>query len=209
MKNFYIQISLILVILVFQGCKTSKGTENSIVRQAIILQSEVIHDPLFYKILMELESEGTVDWQPSAFSRVEKDLNQRSNNTKWILDKYMGEGGYNENTVLLWRKWNPWSSTTAVTNTCGKTTKLNKWKLDRDKYSIVNTLIHERAHSFCLIHPELQTRDANKCDISYLAGDLSEILALKQNGINSRKMDKPLCPALVEKIKDYNLIELQ
>jgi hypothetical protein len=71
---------------------------------------------------------------------------------------------------------------------------------------LLNTLIHERVHSFCQIHISEQTRNANQCDASYIAGDLAEALILHKMGLTEREMDKPICPALLKKMIEYQLI---
>lgn len=210
MKYFKHLFTIILFSsIALSGCISTKGIKNEKVQSAIYLQSEVINDPLFSKLLIELENEDKIDWQKGSTSQLKENLEDYQNRAYWLLDMFKKRGGYDSSSVSIWRKWNPWSSTTAVTNTCGNSTKLNKWKLKRDKFSIVNTLIHERVHSFCLTHPNEQTRELNKCDISYIAGDLAEILLLKKNGIKKRIMDKPICQALVEKVESYDLIELE
>jgi hypothetical protein len=207
MKNlyFYLLISALLV-----SCGTTKGVKNQTVKEAIDLQTDVVNDPLFNKILKELESEKAIEWNEGRTNFVKEKLSDYISNVDWLIEKYNTEGAYPSNSVFLWRKWNPFSSTTAVTTQCVETTKLNKWKLNRDKYSILNTLIHERVHSFCLVHPSgQQTRQANMCDASYVAGDLAEILILYRKGIKERTMDKPICPKLIDKVKQYNLIEIK
>lgn len=208
MKYFYLLV-VILSSICLASCVSTKGIKNEKVKSAIYLQQEIIDDSLFSKILVELEKEGSIDWQEGSTSKVKENFNDYQNRAYWVLEMFQSKGSYDSSSVYLWRKWNPWSATTAVTNPCGNSTKLNKWNLKRDKYSIANTLIHERLHSFCLVHPDEQTREKNKCDISYIAGDLAEVLILKKNGIERRELNKPICPALAEKIERYNLIELE
>jgi hypothetical protein len=206
MKNLY----LILIAILLFSCVTTKGVKNQTVKEAIELQSDGVNDPLFNKILKELESDGAIDWNEGRTNFVNENLSDYKSNIDWLIEKYKNEGAYSSDSVFLWRKWNPFSSTTAVTSQCVETTKLNKWKLKRDKYSILNTLIHERVHSFCLVHPVgEQTRQGNMCDASYVAGDLAEVLILFRNNIKTRIMDKPICPKLIEKIEKYKLIEIK
>ncbi|QTD38108.1 hypothetical protein JL193_02035 [Polaribacter batillariae] len=209
MRNTF-AILLLLLSLTLYNCSVTKGIENKTVKNAISLQEDVINNPFFKKILLELEVTNDIDWSEGRTSFIKEDLNDYQSNTHWLIDKYETKGGYDKNAVFLWRKFNPWSSTTAVTTKCVEKTKLNKWKLKRDKYSILNTLIHERVHSFCQVHPNgKQTRVANVCDASYVAGDLAEILILNKMGVKERKMNKPICPALKKKIDEYNLIMIK
>lgn len=207
MKNLYYYLPIFVFLF---SCGTTKGLKNQTVKEAIELQSDIVNDPLFNKILKELESENAIDWNDGRTNFVIENLSDYNSNIDWLIEKYRTKGAYPSNSVFLWRKWNPFSSTTAVTSQCVETTKLNKWNLNRDKYSILNTLIHERVHSFCLVHPPgKQTRQANMCDASYIAGDLAEILILYRKNIKERTMDKPICPKLIEKVKEYNLINIK
>ncbi|MFC7443696.1 hypothetical protein C7H62_0237 [Mesoflavibacter sp. HG96] len=200
----------IIISGLFFGCSVTKGIKNETVKKAINLQDEVIKNPLFKKIILELEATNDIDWSEGRTNFIKEDIAEYKSYTHWLIEKYESKGVYDENSVFLWRKFNPFSSTTAVTTQCVETTKLNKWKLKRDEYSILNTLIHERVHSFCQVHPNgKQTRDANVCDASYVAGDLAEILVLNQMGIKERVMNKPICPALKKKVEEYNLIEIK
>lgn len=207
MKNIF---TILILSLNLYSCSVTKGMENETVKNAIDLQKDVINNPLFKKILLELEASNDIDWSEGRTNFIKENLSDYQSNTHWLIEKYETKGVYDENSVFLWRKFNPWSSTTAVTTQCVEKTKLNKWKLKRDKYSILNTLIHERVHSFCQVHPNgKQTREANVCDASYVAGDLAEVLILKKMGIKEREMNKPICPALKKKIEEYDLITIK
>ena len=201
---------LIVILPFLGGCAVSSEFANiKSVDNAILLQHQVLKDSLFVKILLEIENENGINWDEGRTEDIKEDLTQYQNNTEWLITKFKNDGFYNASSIRLWRKWNPFSSTTAVTKRCVDGTKLNKWKLRRDKYSILNTLIHERTHSFCVKHPDgQQTRNYNQCDIAYISGDLAEILMLRKYGVKRRKMNKPICPSLIEKIEKYKLIEL-
>ncbi|CAL2059276.1 hypothetical protein [Tenacibaculum sp. 190524A05c] len=203
---------LIVVVLLsfsFYNCKVTKGVENPKVKKAINLQKEVIDHPLFKKILLELEQEGAIDWSEGRTSSIQEDLSNYESNTHWLLEQFKKKRGYHKDVVFLWRKFNPFSKTKAATYPCKDSTKLNKWRLKRDKYSILNTLIHERVHSFCHIHPRnKQTKRENLCDAAYIAGDLSEAIISNKMGIKERRMSLPICPALIQKIDDYELVKI-
>lgn len=202
-------ILFVLLCMCVFSCTTTKGYENLKVASAIDLQQTVIDDTLFAQILNELEASKSIDWNNRTNS-INENLSTYKSNTEWLLSQYKIQKVFDRESVLLWRKWNPFSSTTAVTNNCSRKTKLNKWKLkDNDKYSILNTLIHERVHSFCLTHFKNQTRETNQCDASYIAGDLAEIIILYRNGIKERSLDKPICPSLLQVVKKYNLITIE
>lgn len=205
-----VHLLIIFLYLILTGCTVTNGTQNETVNKAINLQQTIINDPLFEKILTELETSGQIDWSEGRTDYIREKLTSYKSNTDWLLSEYKNKGGFNKDSVFLWRKFNPLSSTTAVTSQCIEKTKLNKWNLNRNEYSILNTLIHERVHSFCQVHPKgKQTREANKCDASYVAGDLAEILISHRMGIKEKVMDKPICPALLQKIEEYKLIVIK
>jgi hypothetical protein len=194
------------------SCATHKGSEVPKVKEAISLQNDVIADPLFAKILRELEAAEEIDWQINSTDEIKEDLSKYDSKIDWLLDKYKTEGPFNGNTVLVKRLINPkfWFSTTALTSTCGQNTTLAKGKLrKRDTLKVMNTIFHERVHSFCFLHPVDQTRVTNQCDPSYIAGDLAEIIMSYRQGKKSRVMDKPICPALKKKVEEYNLIVIK
>lgn len=197
---------LLVCIALITGCAATQVTdEYPKVQDAIVLQTEVVNDPLFTEILTELESNGAINWDDNRTGSVKEDLNQYPSNLAWALEQFSTRGPYSQNDVFLWRKWNPWSSTTAVTNACGNSTKLNKWKLDRDKLKIANTLVHERGHSFCLTHPS-QDRTTNQCDFTYISGDLAEAILIHRQNLKTREFDKPMCPALCASLEARGML---
>jgi hypothetical protein len=209
MKNSFL---LIFSISLLTSCATHKGNEIPKVKQAIDFQKTVIEDPLFSKILRELDEDGEIDWQVNSTSKIKEDLTTYNSKIDWLIEKYIKEEPFNGNTVLVKRLINPkyWRSTTALTSTCGKNTTLAKGKLKkRDTLKVMNTIFHERVHSFCFLHPKDQTRETNQCDPSYIAGDLAEIIVSYRQGMKSRIMDKPICQALKKKIEEYNLIVIE
>tara|TARA_R110002126_G_scaffold290980_1_gene449776 strand:- start:5874 stop:6497 length:624 start_codon:yes stop_codon:yes gene_type:complete len=195
----------IMISVLLSSCAVTKGLENDKVKKAMDLQESVVNDPLFAKILRELEASGDIKWPKGGMKYVKEDLSNFSNKTEWLIEKYNKDGVYDNESVFLWRKWNPFSKTVAVTTACVNKTKLNKWKLGKKRtvHSILNTLVHERVHSYCYIHPESQKKEDNECDPSYITGYLAEAILLYRNG--GEKMTKDVCPALKNKIEEYNL----
>lgn len=200
--RFHIGIVVTLIGLV-SGC-TSISFEKPDVSESVALQQEVLANPLFAEILRELEQGNGIEWSRRTGS-VEEDLAMYSSNTEWAISKFETEGSYTVEQVGFWWKWNPGSSTTAATVTCGETTRLNRWRLDRNTLAITNTLIHERNHSFCLTHPDDQTRPTNKCDFSYISGDLAESLLVASHGEANHVMSSPMCPSLCAVLEDRDL----
>jgi len=171
----------------------------------------VLGNPLFAKILRELEAEGHIDWQVGSTKSIQEDISVYPTKIDWLLEKYEQEGAYDGEAILVKRLANPayWMRTVALSAACGETITLAKSKLRRrDTLKVLNTLFHERVHAFCFVHPQDQTRTTNQCDPAYIAGDLAEILVSHHQGKKERWMDKPICPALLQKVKAYRLIEI-
>ena len=125
-----------------------------------------------------------------------------ANPAGWVLGQYASAGLFRRDQV---RAWHPlklmFTSTTAVTTPGVDSTGLNVWLLNRSVDSIMNTLVHERVHSFGFVHREGQTRPANVCDAAYVAGDLAEVL-------NSGKCpDEGVCPALSEELVTRRVVK--
>lgn len=199
-------IKIFLIVFLIQSCAVKKGADFPIIVQSTNMQQAVIDDDLFFKILREMEEEKSIDWSKGRLNSVNvEELAKYGDSISWLIDKYKTMGVYTIDEVFVWKKFNPFSATTAVTNVCGKTTKLNNRKLDRSKYSVLNTLIHERVHSFCTTHPS-QKREGNECDPAYVAGDLAHVLALYRDKQDLSTYKKTLCPGLKSKLIEHNIL---
>jgi hypothetical protein len=204
MKHF---IKLSILVLLSHSCATKKGADFPIIVTSANMQQAVIGNDLFFKILREMEEEKSIDWSKNRLSSVSaEELAGYDNNASWLIDKYQTKGVYSIDEIFVWRKFNPFSPTTAVTSKCINTTKLNQRKLDRTKYSVLNTLIHERVHSFCTGHPS-QKRKGNECDPAYVAGDLAQILTMYRDNQDLSMFKKKLCPGLESKLIAYNILK--
>lgn len=200
MKKNVIGISLACVLVNTSCAVAPTEIQPTKVSEAVTLQYEILKSPLFSEVLRELERENAIDWERRTAS-VADDLSSYPTYTEWALSKFKKEGPYKKEDIGFWRKWNPWSSTTAATVTCGNSMRLNKWQLNRSVLAIANTLIHERNHSFCLTHPDDQTRTTNKCDFSYVSGDLAESILAFSRGDTQHKLKGPMCPALCKALE--------
>ncbi len=202
---------LLVCIALITGCSATQVTdEYPKIQDAIVLQAEVVNDPLFTEVLTELESNGAINWGDNRTTSVHEDLSQYPSNLAWALEQFSILGPYSQNDVFLWRKWNPKSDTIASTLSCTEdkkfnTTKLNKWTLDRDVLKIANTLVHEKGHSFCLTHPS-QDRTTNQCDFTYISGDLAEAILVHRQNLKTREFDEPMCPALCASLEARGML---
>lgn len=193
------------LVIIITGCTTT-GTKNfpSKVSDAVAMQKSALSNPLFKEILRELESKSAIEWDKRTPTNMEE-ISIHSTPTEWLLYKFENDGPYSEEEIRFWWKWNPWSSTTAKTTPNTNTTTLNKWRLDRKTIAIANTLIHERNHSFGLIHPRDQTRSSNKCDFSYISGDLAESILVSMHNLDTYQLSKPMCQALCTSLKNRKM----
>jgi hypothetical protein len=188
------------------SCAASALQESSPIVQAVALQDVVLADPRFAGILSELEEKHAIDWRDRFFTpEIQREAGRFRTNTAWLLGQYAQRRGFSLENVRTWRKWNPLSSTVAITDPLGNSTKLNLWKLSSVPSSIAATLIHERVHSFGAIHPETQTRLGNECDASYVAGDLAQVILVQGGARASEKFDAPMCRALCKAVQDHGL----
>jgi hypothetical protein len=190
------------------ACATPLADEpDNPIAEAVQLQGVVFASPHFAAVLNQLDQRGAIVWTDRFYNpEVREEARSHSSNTAWLLSRYATNGGYHLDQVRTWWKWNPWSSTVAVTIPLQGSTKLNLWQLSRVPTSIANTLVHERVHSFGTIHPETQTRRGNECDASYVAGDLAQAILVQGNQRAREPFDGPMCPALCQALEARHLV---
>ena len=165
-------IFVIILTLVITSCSSIVTLSNPKVLSAIDLQESVINDPLFSQVLIDI-NKNVIFYLSNKCVLEDFDTNKKK--TEWLLDQFKIKKGYSKESVFIWRKFNPFSSTIASTDACSDYTKINIWNLSSNKYSILNTLIHERSHSFGIIHID-QNKSKNRTHISYISGQLAELI---------------------------------
>lgn len=183
-----------LLSLALCACSFS-AEQRSNVTTAIGYQNSVLSDRIFREVLEELDRNGAIEWTDRLDDTAEAQAARFSTRLEWLLAQFTREGGLAQSQISAWRKWNPFSSTTAST-TPHNITRLNLWRLTSDPISLANTLTHERVHFFGVIHPQSQSRSANKCDPAYIAGDLAESILATRSGVEQREVTDDVCPAL-------------
>ena len=196
---------LVALVIVVAGCSAT-GTNNfpPKISDAVAMQHTALSNSLFTEILKELENKGAIEWD-GRIAPIKDDISSHSNPTEWAIEKFESDGFYKIENIGFWWTWNPWSSTTAATVPNTNSTRLNKWRLDRETIAIANTLVHERNHSFGLIHPIDQTRPTNMCDFSYVSGDLAESILVSIHKPLDYKLSKPMCPALCKSLENREM----
>jgi hypothetical protein len=70
------------------GCAITKGTTNPNVKKAIELQQLVINNPLFEKILIELEESGNIHWGKERTKSIKEKLADHRLNSDWLISNY-------------------------------------------------------------------------------------------------------------------------
>ena len=91
----------IIISGLFFGCSVTKGIKNETVKKAINLQDEVIKNPLFKKIILELEATNDIDWSEGRTNFIKEDIAEYKSYTHWLIEKYESKGVYDENSVFL------------------------------------------------------------------------------------------------------------
>jgi hypothetical protein len=95
------------------------------------LQNIAINDPVLNEVLRGLEGKGAIDWDNRLYT-VLSDVSGYSPPTECAINVFQSKGPYQQSNIGFWRKWNHWSSTTAATVPHNNSTRLNKWRLNRD-----------------------------------------------------------------------------
>lgn len=184
---------LLAAMAALAACSFSPAQEVDL-ESAISRQSEALVDARFAEIMRELEARSEIEWRDRLDATAQAEAAAYPSPTEWLLARFAAEGGLSRAQLRAWRKWNPFSSTTAST-TPHLVTRLNLWNLSTDRFTLANTLTHERTHFFGVVHPRSQRRAANMCDPAYVAGGLAEALLASRSG-SPRRRAKHICPAL-------------
>jgi hypothetical protein len=196
--------AIVVALLASTGCATVAPQSYPVVDEAIRLQNEVLRDSRFTAILLDMQEQGAITWDEPLTPSAAIEAATESSLAHWLAKRYAMDGGYTRQEVRLWRKWYPFSSTTAVTGQGAPTTRLNIWRLDRTAISVANTPVHERVHSFGQGHAHGQTKPPNQCDAAYVAGDLAQVLLAKgEKAIVFA--ETPICPGLCAAVRRRGL----
>jgi hypothetical protein len=190
----------ILLVGTLSSCARFSQNQSATVESAIGLQSEVLIVSDFWEILANLENQGAIKWDAPLIPAAESESLAFPNRTAWLIAKFKAEGPFQRSQIKPWRKWNPFSSTTASTAAGTPRTRLNLWRLDRTSISIANTLFHERVHGFGQVHAHGQTKNGNQCDAAYVVGDLAEYLLVERGQIAGSEGKVTACAALCSEL---------
>jgi hypothetical protein len=72
--------------------------------------------------------------------------------------------------------------------------------------AIVNTLTHERVHSFGVEHGTDQSRAPNVCDSAYIWGDVAEALLRHREEGQPVRPREDLCPAVHQYLNAQGIV---
>ena len=191
---------LFALTAVFLTCvgATFSPARQSLVNDAIRLQDSVLTNEAFSSILRELARRDGIKWPETIADCASANANGFPDKISWLLARFERDRGYAVSSVRAWRKFNPFSSTTAATTPCVLTTKLNLWRLKRSPASVAGTLVHERTHSFGIVHAYGQRPAPNICDAAYVSGTTAEAL-LEPSLVQAESICPALCTILVER----------
>lgn len=197
-------VGLTLLCSLLSACASFGPHHEQSINPALESQALAISDPLFAEILMELDEAGAVVWTERLNAAALEEAQSFDSKMSWFLAKYSSEGGLDQTELRPWRKWTPpWSATIAKFNRGLVYLNLNQF--DADEFALANTFVHEKNHSFGLIHDRSQTRLSNYCDAGYLAGDLAEALLRSAANNTGSTRHVPTCPALCDELEKRGL----
>jgi hypothetical protein len=200
------KLGFAIVALCLTSCASFQAQHENYIASAIELQSTALSDPLFAGILLELHEAGDVIWDERLTEEAKAEAGAFDNKIIWLLGKYESSGGLDRVNLKPWRKWiPPWSATTAKFNPNNGIVSLNLNRFNKDQFALANTFIHEKNHSFGLIHDSTQSRIGNQCDAGYLAGDLAEAILRSSVGNTGTTPHAPSCPALCGALEERGL----
>jgi hypothetical protein len=183
---------------------TFNPANRALIDNALALQERVVGAPAFAEILTAVERRGGITWDESIADCAKADAAAYPDKVAWIVARFRRDRGFASENVRAWRKWNPWSKTTASTLPCAASTRLNLWRLPRLVASVTGTLLHERTHSFGIVHANGQTTAANLCDVANITGVVAEAM-LDPDAIGARQ---PICPALCDVLTERKVLRV-
>jgi hypothetical protein len=199
----YRNVCLGSLFFVFTACSHFNSAQRESLSDASRLSEKVIRDTLFTSIVAELAD--SVAWDKARRELLPPE--GRAEPMKWVLTQFATRGTFADTGTRPWRKWYyPWSATIATTVPGKDVTRLNLNSFNYNPFALTNTLVHERTHSFCLLHPFSQAEASNYCDPGYVIGDLAEAVARYRSTGSAATPDVvTLCPALCRVLTERGL----
>lgn len=164
-------------------------TDTVKLRNALAIARSATKDTIFGQVLRRLAAANRIDWGARRLGRLPREQQRRP--TAFLLEEYARRGHYQLSNLSAW-EWIAKPSVTGSTTPCGPNSRVNEKKLSRTTRSVAGTMVHERAHTFCMRHNSNDITK-NRCDFAYIAGDLAIAIAqYRANG--SRPIRKPIGP---------------
>lgn len=208
---------LFAVLLLGQGCVAFTPAQRSQVSDALVLAQRATDHPAFGAVLLSMEESSQIDWSEGRREAAER-AGQGGSTIAWLIGQYDRRGQFDMDSVHAWVPKNPFllGTTVAQVPTGSSSADLNVYLMDRttrrshrDVIDIANTLLHERVHTFGLVHGRDQTRPTNRCDASYVAGDLAEALLRFEaagSALPASDLPTPVCEALLAQLRTRGMI---
>jgi len=168
-----------------------------LISEALNLQEQLLANEDFYTHLLELSKTGSIDWNENQLKQDIEDYTENlPNPMTWFVEQLKVHGGYKRQEIMNFVPKGfgrlMYSKTTAI-SAAGKKLQLNSKKLNRSKFSVANTLIHERVHWLGHKHINGQSRPDNCCDAAYMIGDLAGSFLNQFYGGDEANSAKTIC----------------
>lgn len=181
--------------------------QRAVLTTALQRADTIIADTTYTNVIGHLERSGIVEWTPRKSALLPQHIGMTYGS--YMRGRFATEGNYQLSDIKAryknskttgWTTACPWDR-----EDCRLETYLNTKFMtpDRPMHAYVNTLIHERLHSFGMEHGDSQKRADNLCDAAYVYGDVAEALLRYRMGGTAIVPRERLCRG----VHDY-LVEL-
>lgn len=193
------------------GESTFSDSQRQILTNAIQQADIIISDTLFQRVIQQLEQNHGVEWTSEKSRLLPPHIGMAFGS--WMRGRFATEGNYSIDEV---RARTRISRTTAWTtackwdnDSCALRTTLNTRFVtpERSIHAIMNTLIHERVHSFGMEHGKSQYRADNLCDEAYVYGDVAEALVRHRAEGAAVTPRQRLCPAVQQHLIQMGVVK--
>lgn len=129
-------------VMAQQGLSKSQAKH---LREAHAIAESVLRDTLFQEVIRRMDSSGAIVWDPARLSYLP--VQGRMRPTAWVLEQFTTRGLFHLDSISA-----TWSPVAGIGNTVGgaERSKFSRWKFEKDPFSLANTIVHERTHTFCV-----------------------------------------------------------
>jgi hypothetical protein len=185
--------------------------QRAVLTTALQWADTMIADTTYTNVIGHLERSRIVEWTPIKYALLPPHIGMTYGS--YMRGRFATEGNY-QLTDIKARYKN--SKTTGWTTACRwdredcrLETYLNTKFMtpNRPMHAYVNTLIHERLHSFGMQHGDNQERAPNLCDAAYVYGDVAEALLRHRMSGTAIVPRERLCPGVHDYLVQLGIVK--